>query len=116
MKVDKEHFLLYIALSILHSRGDSGVAPELLYILSAEQLQTFIKVFGGQSIKIPDAGSFRYDLLTAIFAYFYATKGLGKVRFAREFSLQEADMQEIQNRFKLWWVGVTEDDLSMMRV
>lgn len=115
MRITKENSLVYIALSILCSRDENYMAPELLFILGIEKLETFIKVFGGRNIKVPDMNDFRLDLMTAMFAYHYIVLGNGKKWFKNEYGMSDEEMESISERFRVWIKTVNDGDLGIMK-
>ena len=56
--LDPNSSIAYITLSILCSR-QGNLIPELLYILSPQQITTFIKIFSGETLKIPTVDEFK---------------------------------------------------------
>src|SRR5215212_11856346 len=67
-ELDPNSSIAYIALSILCSR-QSSLIPELLYVLSPQQITTFIKVFSGETLRIPAVDEFSRDLMTSLAVY-----------------------------------------------
>ena len=113
--ITKENSLIYIALSILCSRDSNYLAPELLFILGVNELDTLIKVFGGQTIKVPDANTFKIDLLTAMFAYHYIVGGKGKKWFWNHYNISKDERSDILGRFKNWFRTVNEGDIGVIK-
>src|SRR3954462_15908641 len=67
-ELDPNSSVAYIALSLLCSR-QSSLIPELLYILSPQQITTFIKGFSGEKLRLPTVDEFSRDLMASLAAY-----------------------------------------------
>src|SRR5918997_3489949 len=85
-ELDPNSSVAYIALSILCSRQRSLI-PELLYILSPQQITTFIKVFSGETLKSPTVDEFSRDLMTSLAAYHVIVEGKSWDWFKLKYSL-----------------------------
>ena len=73
-ELDPNSSVAYIALSLLCSR-QSSLIPELLYIFSPQQITTFIKVFSGETLRIPTVDEFSRDLMTSLAVYHVIVEG-----------------------------------------
>ena len=72
MKVELDSFssFFYIALTMLISRKDESLRPEIMYILEPESILQMLDMFGGQKIYIPTRREFSLDLKAALVAYY----------------------------------------------
>ena len=73
-EVDPSSSIVYMALNILCAKQNSLI-PEILYLLSAKQIIEFIKVFGGEVLRIPTPQEFSKDLLLALVCYHVIVQG-----------------------------------------
>jgi hypothetical protein len=94
--------VVYMALSLLCSNQNSLV-PEILYILSADQVINFIKVFGGETIRIPTAVEFGRDLTTALACYHTIVEGKSWDWFMLQYKIDGNYIRSIKNRVQTWW-------------
>src|SRR4051794_17009923 len=85
-ELDPNSSVAYIALSLLCSRQNSLI-PELLYILSPQQITTFIKVFSGEKLRIPTVDEFSRDLMASLAAYHIVVEGMSWDWFRLKYSL-----------------------------
>src|SRR6476469_3385063 len=85
-ELDPNSSIAYIALSILCSRQKS-LTPEPFYIFSPQQITTFIKVFSGETLKIPTVDEFSRDLMTSLAAYHIVVEGESWDWFQLKYSL-----------------------------
>jgi hypothetical protein len=100
-KLDPNSSVAYIALSLLCSRQTSLV-PELLYIFSPEQIITFIKVFSGDTLKIPTVTEFSRDLMTSLAVYHVVVEGKSWDWFKLKYELDGNYMNSVKNRLENW--------------
>lgn len=77
MKIQLDSFstFFYIALSLMLSRDELSVVPEIMYILEPEQVLQFLDMFGGQTIRVPTRDEFAKDLQAALTAYYIQCEG-----------------------------------------
>ena len=101
--------VVYIALSLLYSRQNSLV-PDLLYILSPEQITTFIKVFSGESLRIPTVDEFSRDLMTSLAAYHIVVEGKSWDWFQLKYSLNGNYINSVKSRLDKWINGLNSSE------
>src|SRR5215213_7394164 len=85
-ELDPNSSIAYIALSILCSR-QSSLIPELFYVLSPQQITTFIKVFSGQKLRIPTVDEFGRDIMASLAAFHIVVEGKSWDWFRLKYSL-----------------------------
>src|SRR3954468_2596342 len=95
-ELDPNSSIAYIALSLLCSR-QSSLIPELLYILSPQQITTFIKVFSGETLRIPTVDEFSRDLMASLAAYHIVVEGKSWDWFRLKYSLDGNYMNSVTN-------------------
>src|SRR4051812_49340667 len=95
-ELDPNSSVVYIALSLLCSRQNSLV-PELLYILSPQQITTFIKVFSGETLRIPTVDEFSRDLMASLAAYHILVEGKSWDWFQLNYSLDGNYMNSVKD-------------------
>jgi hypothetical protein len=98
--------VVYMALSLLCSSQNSLV-PEILYILSADQVINFIKVFGGETIKIPTANEFGRDMTTALACYHTIVEEKSWDWFALQYKIDGNYLRSIKNKVTFWWENLS---------
>src|SRR5919112_1854122 len=101
--------VVYIALSILCSRQKSLI-PELLYILSPQQITTFIKVFSGETLRIPTVDQFSRDLMASLAAYHIVVEGKSWDWFQLKYSLNGNYMNSVKSRLDNWINGLNPSE------
>jgi hypothetical protein len=104
-ELDPNSSIVYIALSILCSR-QSSLIPELLYILSPQQITTFIKVFSGETLRIPIADEFGRDLMASLAAYHVVVEGKSWDWFRLKYSLDGNYINSVKSRLNNWINGL----------
>src|SRR3954447_7646941 len=100
-ELDPNSSVVYIALSILCSRQKSLI-PELLYMLSPQQITNFIKVFSGETLRIPTVDEFSRDLMTSLAAYHIVVEGKSWDWFRLKYSLDGNYMNSVKTRLDNW--------------
>ena len=108
-ELDPNSSIAYIALSILCSRQKSLI-PELLYILSPQQITTFIKVFSGQTLRMPTVDEFSRDLMTSLAAYHIVVEGKSWDWFRLKYSLDGNYMNSVKSRLDKWINGLNSSE------
>src|SRR5215208_6122056 len=104
-ELDPNSSVVYIALSLLCSR-QSSLIPELLYILSPQQITTFIKVFSGETLRIPTVDEVSRDLMASLAAYHIVVEGKSWDWFRLKYSLDGNYMNSVKSRLNNWINGL----------
>src|SRR3954447_8759315 len=112
-ELDPNSSVVYIALSILCSRQKSLI-PELLYILSPQQITTFIKVFSGETLRIPTADEFSRDLMASLAAYHIVVEDKSWDWFQLKYSLDGNYMNSVKSRLDKWINGLNSSEKSFI--
>src|SRR3954451_16148855 len=112
-ELDPNSSVVYIALSLLCSRQNSLI-PELLYILSPQQITTFIKVFSGEKLRIPTVDEFRRDLMASLAAYHIVVEGKSWDWFQLKYSLDGNYMNSVKSRLNNWINGLDSSEKSFI--
>src|SRR5215208_3920209 len=108
-KLDPNSSVAYIALSLLCSR-QSSLVPELLYILSPQQITTFIKVFSGETLRIPTVDQFSRDLMASLAAYHIVVEGKSWDWFRLKYSLDGNYTNSVKSRMNNWVNGLNSSE------
>jgi len=111
--LDPNSSVVYIALSLLCSR-QSGLIPELLYILSLQQITTFIKVFSGETLRIPTVDEFSRDLMTSLAAYHIVVEGKSWDWFRLKYSLDGNYINSVKSRLNNWINGLDSSEKKLI--
>src|SRR4051794_22817925 len=112
-ELDPNSSVVYIALSVLCSRQKSLV-PELLYILSPQQITNFIKVFSGQTLRIPTVDEFNRDLMTSLAAYHIVVEGKSWDWFQLKYSRDGNYINSVKSRLDKWINGLDSSEKSFI--
>src|SRR3954454_25316438 len=96
-ELDPNSSVVYIALSVLCSRQKSLI-PELLYILSPQQITTFIKVFSGEKLRIPTVDEFSRDLMASLAGFHIVIEGKSWDWFQFKYSLSGNYISSVKSR------------------
>ena len=108
-ELDPNSSVVYIALSVLCSRQKSLI-PELLYILSPQQITTFIKVFSGETLRIPTVDEFSRDLMTCLAVYHIVVEGKLWDWFQLKYSRDGNYIKSIKSRLDKWINGLNSSE------
>src|SRR3954454_11546235 len=108
-ELDPNSFIVYIALSILCSRQKSLI-PELLYILSPQQITNFIKVFSGQTLRMPTVDEFNRDLMASLAVYHIVVEGKSWDWFQLKYSLDGNYIHSVKSRLDKWINGLNSSE------
>src|SRR3954452_18526464 len=108
-ELDPNSSIAYIALSLLCSR-QSSLIPELLYILSPQQITTFIKVFSGEKLRIPTVDEFSRDLMTSLAAYHIVVEVKSWDWFQLNYSLDGNYTNSVKSRLDKWINGLASSE------
>src|SRR3954449_13599604 len=100
-ELDPNSSVVYIALSLLCSR-QSSLIPELLYILSPQQITTFIKVFSGETRRIPTVDEFSRDLMISLAVDHIVVEGKSWDWFRLKYSLDGNYMNSVKTHLDNW--------------
>src|SRR3954447_9414128 len=103
--LDPNSSVVYIALSLLCSR-QSSLIPELLYILSPQQITTFIKVFSGETLRIPTVDEFSRNLMTSLAVYHIVVEGKSWDWVRLKHSLNGNYINSVKSRLDNWINGL----------
>src|SRR5215213_2253648 len=108
-ELDPNSSVVYIALSILCSRRRSLI-PELFYILSPQQITTFIKVFSGETLRIPPVDEFNRDLMASLAVYHIVVEGKSWDWFRLKYSLNGNYINSVKSRLNNWINGLDSSE------
>src|SRR3954454_12030122 len=110
-ELDPNSSVVYIALSILCSR-QSSLIPELLYILSPQQITTFIKAFSGEKLRIPTVDEFGRDIMASLAAFHIVVEGKSWDWFQLKYSLDGNYINSVKSRLDNWINGLNSSEKS----
>src|SRR4051794_32466827 len=112
-ELDPNSSVAYIALSILCSR-QSSLIPELLYIISPQQITTFIKVFSGEKLRIPTVDEFRRDIMASLAAFHIVVEGKSWDWFQLNYSLDGNYINSVKSRLNKWINGLDSSEKNFI--
>jgi hypothetical protein len=113
-KIDPDSSVVYLAMSMLCAR-QSSLVPELLYLLSPKQIIDFIKIYGGETIKVPHPEEFSKDLLSALACYHVYVENKSWDWFGLKYRVDGHSIRALQNRLELWIKGLSPGELNFIR-
>lgn len=94
--------LVFLALSVMQSRDPKSPIPELLYVLSNEQLVTLIRLFSGTTVHFPTVEDYRKNLLTALYIYHRIVEGKKNDWFRKRYGVKASAWRTVKARFEQW--------------
>lgn len=100
--IDNIDEFMYIALSILSSRYENSILPDILFLVSSEQLVNIIRALGGKSVRIPSSNEFSIDLLAAVAAYHSKVNGYSFDKISKIMNIDGRTMRAISRRLEHW--------------
>ena len=112
-RLDPNSSVVYLAMSLLCSR-QSSLVPELLYLLSPKQIMDFIKVFGGETIKVPEPTEFSRDLFSALACYHVFVENKSWDWFEIKYNLDGNSIRAIQTRLEYWIKELSPGEISFI--
>lgn len=103
---------LFLALSVAISKARSPL-PELLLLLSPEDLMAFITVFGGQEVRFPSPDELSENLTHVMYFYHIEAEGHSWEWVAKRYGLDGNRMRSIKAAHKRWrsWVEAEYGDI-----
>lgn len=99
--------MLFVTLDICQSRGQSFI-PEVVQILSPEQLATFVKMYDGETIKVPTVEEFLYDLRLSQIAYYVYAENKSWDWVTLTYGLNGNDSRWVKHHLENWWEETSE--------
>jgi hypothetical protein len=91
--------LLFVAFEFL-SKDKKNIIPELILLLENSQLSKFIKIFGGETLYVPNEEEFRYYLKLSTVAYYYIIDGKPWPWIKTNLALSEEDLAMLKKHVK----------------
>jgi hypothetical protein len=101
-RIDPGSSIVYMALSVLCMSQDSLV-PEILYMLSPEQVINFIRVFGGETLRIPTSEEFNKDLMVALACYHVVVQEKSWDWIALQYNMDGNSVRGLKVRTENWF-------------
>src|SRR3982751_26482 len=112
-RLDPDSSLIYISLNLLCSRQNSLI-PELLYLLKPQQIVDFIKIFSGETLKVPTIEDFNRDLMTSLAIYHILVEDKSWDWFQMNYSLDGRYVNSIKSRINSWIKDLTSSEKSFI--
>ena len=113
VKTNDSQEFMYIALSLLSSRYDKSVLPEILFLLSSEQFIDLVKVFGGKSVRFPTPLELSKELLSSVAAYHRKVHGYSWSKIGKIMDLDGRTLRGIKNRVQRWEDWLEEEKMDL---
>jgi hypothetical protein len=112
-ELDPNSSIIYIAMSILCSNQNSLI-PELLYLFSPKQIVNFIKIFSGETIKVPTVDEFHRNVLTSLACYHIIVQDKSWDWFALTYELDGNKLNGIKARLESWIVNLNDGEKEFL--
>jgi Mor family transcriptional regulator len=96
------HVMLYLSL-----QGDSTRLVPELYDCFGESMMKLIKVYGGQTIKIPTLGELKQAVADFEVIFDKVRSGHPWTKVAKKYNLANAEVLPIKNRFRHMCMNIT---------
>ncbi len=106
--------IVYIALSLLCCNQNSLV-PEILYLLNPDQIINFIKIFGGETLRIPTPSEFGRDMTAALACYHVMVEDKSFDWVAMKYDIDGNYMRSIKNRLEVWSNTLTDGERDFLK-
>lgn len=107
---------MIIALSMLASKHENSLLPEVMFLMNPQQVIDLIRVFGGSSVYIPSSKEFSKDLTSAVIAYH---KHVNRYSYSKIRKLMELDgrtMRYLEYNVDQWEKWLKENDMRIPSV
>ena len=112
--ISNSNAILYIAMSFLSSKKNSLV-PELLSILSIEQISTFVKMYGGENLKIPSPEEFQKELIAASAAYYIVGERQTWEWVQDKYDLNGHEIRSIRTTLERWIASAPQEEIDFLK-
>jgi hypothetical protein len=113
VELDPNSSVVHLAISILCA-GRNSLILELLYVLSPTQIAKFMKIYAGETIKIPTIAEFRYDILAAL-AYVHVHKeGKSFDWFEIKYGLDGNSVRSVRKRLERWKSQLSDNEADFL--
>ena len=99
----------YTALSVLMSRQQNSIMPEVLYFLNPDQLLTFVATYEGQTIRVPTIKELGEDLFVALAAYYIYNQKITPQAAQAKLKLTDAKWRVVMNKLGKWQEFVKDE-------
>jgi hypothetical protein len=108
-ELDPNSSIVYIALSMLCTNSNSLI-PELLYLFNPKQIVNFIKIFSGETIKVPTVDEFTRIINTSLAVHHVIIEGKSMDWFAIKYELDGNYMNGIKARMDNCFSSLSEGE------
>lgn len=103
---------LFTAISMLMAESRNGVFPEILYLVSPDQLRSICETFGGQTVRIPTLRELGDGLKSAAVAHYRRAMGATDEQLMELLGINKTEIKTINRRIDAW-SRVVEDSIGM---
>jgi hypothetical protein len=83
--------------------------------MSPEQIINFVKVFGGETIKVPTPREFSRDLFAALACYHVLVEGKSWDWFELKYKLNGNSVRTLQARLDYWIKGLSPEEMRFIK-
>jgi hypothetical protein len=113
-ELDPNSSVIYVAMSMLCTNQNSLV-PELLYLFKPQQIVNFIKIFSGETIKVPTIQEFNRLILTALACYHVIIQEKSFDWFAIKYEIDGNSLNGIKIRLESWINSLNEGERQFIQ-
>jgi hypothetical protein len=103
---------LFTAISMLMAESRNGVFPEILYLISPDQLRSLCETFGGQTVRIPTLRELGDALKSAAVAHYRRAANATDEQLMELLGINKTDIKVINRRIDAWQ-RVVEDSIGL---
>lgn len=109
--LNKSKEFFYIGLSLLEQNNKTNVIPEMMQILTPQQIILMAQVFGGKSIKFPSTKELSVSLKSALYIYYVEIEKRSDEDASVILGASEHEMKTIRE-YKKQWEDVLKKELG----
>lgn len=91
-----------LAISMLENDNKTNLIPELLQILTPNQIIVLSQIFGGKNVRFPTAKELSYALKTALFVYETRFNNKNDSLIASEMEISDSELESIKSKANTW--------------
>lgn len=99
----------YIALLVMLHKNKSSIIPEVCHILSPEQILLFVKMFEGETVRVPTRKELADSLLMALAIYYRHVLSFPWKMIEEKLSISSSKMRGIKQSMDAMIAQLQED-------
>lgn len=104
---------MIIALSMLASKHENSLLPEVMFLMDPQQVIDLIRVFGGSTVYVPSSKEFAKDLTSAVIAYHKHVNRYSYSKIRKLMDLDGRAMRYLERNVDQWETWLRENDMKI---